>query len=92
NETGKIIHAGNQQLNITADQLQGAQGQILSNGQLLLKGGQVVLDGATTSANQINISADSLSHQKGQMVQSGTLNPLTLAIKDQMNNQLGFIQ
>ena len=26
------------------------------------------------------------------MVQSGTLNPLTLAIKDQMNNQLGFIQ
>ncbi|MDC4776619.1 hemagglutinin repeat-containing protein [Acinetobacter baumannii] len=92
NETGKIIHAGNQQLNITADQLQGAQGQILSNGQLLLKGGQIVLDGATTSANQINISADSLSHQKGQMVQSGTLNPLTLAIKDQMNNQLGFIQ
>ncbi|MDC4625400.1 hemagglutinin repeat-containing protein [Acinetobacter baumannii] len=92
NETGKIIHAGNQQLNITADQLQGAQGQILSNGQLLLKGGQVVLDGATTSVNQINISADSLSHQKGQMVQSGTLNPLTLAIKDQMNNQLGFIQ
>ncbi|HHP0405572.1 DNA/RNA non-specific endonuclease [Acinetobacter baumannii] len=92
NETGKIIHAGSQQLNITADQLQGAQGQILSNGQLLLKGGQVVLDGATTSANQINISADSLSHQKGQMVQSGTLNPLTLAIKDQMNNQLGFIQ
>ena len=33
NETGKIIHAGNQQLNITADQLQGAQGQILSNGR-----------------------------------------------------------
>lgn len=92
NETGKIIHAGNQQLNITADQLQGAQGQILSNGQLLLKGGQVVLDGATTSANQINISADSLSHQKGQMVQRGTLKPLTLAIKDQLNNQLGFIQ
>ncbi|KJX73101.1 filamentous hemagglutinin N-terminal domain-containing protein [Acinetobacter baumannii] len=92
NETGKIIHAGNQQLNITADQLQGAQGQILSNGQLLLKGGQVVLDGATTSANQINISADSLSHQKGQMVQRGTLKLLTLAIKDQLNNQLGFIQ
>ena len=92
NEAGKIIHAGSQQLNITADQLQGAQGQILSNGQLLLKGGQVLLDGATTSANQINISADSLSHQKGQMVQRGTLKPLTLAIKDQLNNQLGFIQ
>lgn len=92
NEAGKIIHAGSQQLNITADQLQGAQGQILSNGQLLLKGGQVVLDGATTSVNQINISADSLSHQKGQMVQRGTLKPLTLAIKDQLNNQLGFIQ
>jgi filamentous hemagglutinin len=92
NEAGKIIHAGNQQLNITADQLQGAQGQILSNGQLLLKGGQVVLDGATTSANQINISLDSLSHQKGQIVQRGTLKPLTLAIKDQLNNQLGFIQ
>ncbi|WP_254627262.1 two-partner secretion domain-containing protein, partial [Acinetobacter lactucae] len=92
NEVGKIIHAGNQQLNITTDQLQGAQGQILSNGQLLLKGGQIVLDGATTSADQINLSANSLSHQKGQMVQRGTLKPLTLAIKDQMNNQLGLIQ
>ncbi len=92
NEAGKIIHAGNQQLNITADQLQGTQGQILSNGQLLLKGGQVVLDGAATSANQINISADSLSHQKGQMIQRGTLKPLTLAVKEQINNQSGLIQ
>ncbi|WP_373357803.1 hemagglutinin repeat-containing protein [Acinetobacter lactucae] len=92
NEAGKIIHAGNQQLNITADQLQGTQGQILTNGQLFVDAGQVVLDGATTSADQINLSANSLSHQKGQMVQRGTLNPLTLAIKDQMNNQLGLIQ
>ncbi|WP_165382243.1 ESPR-type extended signal peptide-containing protein [Acinetobacter pittii] len=92
NEAGKIIHAGNQQLNITADQLQGAQGYILSNGQLVLKGGQVVLDGATTSANQINISANSLSHQKGQMIQRGTLKPLTLAVKEQINNQSGLIQ
>ncbi|KRI64602.1 hemagglutinin [Acinetobacter baumannii] len=92
NEAGKIIHAGSQQLNITADQLQGAQGQILSNGQLLLKGGQVVLDGATTSANQINLTANSLSHQKGQMVQRGTLKPLTLAVKEQINNQSGLIQ
>ncbi|WP_413784432.1 hemagglutinin repeat-containing protein [Acinetobacter sp. ACIN00229] len=92
NEAGKIIHAGNQQLNITADQLQGTQGQILSNGQLLLKGGQVVLDGATTSANQINLTANSLSHQKGQMIQRGTLKPLTLAVKEQINNQSGLIQ
>lgn len=92
NEAGKIIHAGNQQLNITADQLQAAQGYILSNGQLLLKGGQVVLDGATTSANQINLTANSLSHKKGQMVQRGTLKPLTLAVKEQINNQSGLIQ
>ena len=92
NEAGKLIHAGTQQFNINASQLQGSQGQILTNGQLLVDAGQVVLDGATTSANQINISTDSLSHQKGQMVQRGTLNPLTLAIKDQINNQLGFIQ
>jgi filamentous hemagglutinin len=92
NEAGKLIHAGTQQFNINASQLQSSQGQILTNGQLLVDAGQVVLDGATTSANQINISADSLSHQKGQMVQRGTLKPLTLAIKDQINNQLGFIQ
>jgi len=92
NEAGKLIHAGTQQFNINASQLQGSQGQILTNGQLFVDAGQVVLDGATTSANQINISADSLSHQKGQMVQRGTLKPLTLAIKEQINNQLGFIQ
>lgn len=92
NEAGKIIHAGNQQLNITADQLQGAQGQILSNGQLTLNGGLVSLDGATTSANQINLTANSLSHQKGQMIQRGTLKPLTLAVKEQINNQSGLIQ
>lgn len=92
NEDGKLIHAGTQQFNIKAGQLQGSQGQILTNGQLLIDAGQAVLDGATTSANQINISANSLSHQKGQMIQRGTLKPLTLAIKDQMNNQLGLIQ
>jgi len=92
NEEGKLIHAGTQQFNIKAGQLQGSQGQILTNGQLLIDAGQVVLDGATTSADQINLSANSLSHQKGQMVQRGTLKPLTLAIKDQMNNQLGLIQ
>jgi len=92
NEDGKLIHAGTQQLNIKANQLQGSQGQILTNGQLFVDAGQIVLDGATTSANQINISANSLSHQKGQMVQRGTLKPLTLVIKDQINNQLGLIQ
>ncbi|QNX09755.1 hypothetical protein IC795_06225 [Acinetobacter seifertii] len=89
---GQIIHSGNQQLNINSNQLQGVQGKILSNGQLLLATEQAILDGAITSADQINITAYNLSHQKGQMIQRGTLKPLTLAIRDQINNQLGFIQ
>ncbi|MER8254199.1 DNA/RNA non-specific endonuclease [Acinetobacter nosocomialis] len=92
NEAGQIIHSGNQQLNINSNQLQGAQGKILSNGQLVLATEQAILDGAITSADQINITAYNLSHQKGQMIQRGTLKPLTLAITDQINNQLGFIQ
>ncbi|MDS7942381.1 filamentous hemagglutinin N-terminal domain-containing protein, partial [Acinetobacter sp. V110_1] len=92
NEAGQIIHSGNQQLNINSNQLQGAQGKILSNGQLVLATEQAILDGAITSADQINITAYNLSHQKGQMIQRGTLKPLTLAIRDQINNQLGFIQ
>ncbi len=91
NESGKLIHAGKQKLNLQLNSLQGSQGQILSNGELELNADQVVLDGATTSADQINITANSLSHQKGQLLQSGTMSPLALAIKKELNNLQGVI-
>ena len=91
NESGKLIHAGDRNFKISATNIQGTDGQILSNGTLAIDAGQLVLDGATTSADQITINADRLSHQKGQMIQNGQTSPLSLTIKQDLNNQQGII-
>ena len=88
---GAILHAGDQQLKITAQDLQGQQGKIQSNGNLQLELGTANLDGATTSAKNIKLSADSLSHQKGQMLQSAADGTLQVEVTKELNNQEGEI-
>lgn len=88
---GAILHAGDQQLKITAQDLQGQQGKIQSNGNLQLELGMANLDGATTSAKNIKLSADSLSHQKGQMLQSAADGTLQVEVTKELNNQEGEI-
>ncbi|MFW1736999.1 hemagglutinin repeat-containing protein [Acinetobacter sp. ULE_I046] len=92
NTAGQLIHAGTGQLDIQVDQLQGNQGKILSNGQLQLQAGILDLSQGVTSAEHIILKANQLNHQQGQLIQRGKQSPLTLAIQQQLNNQLGFIQ
>ena len=88
---GAILHAGDQQLKITAQDLQGQQGKIQSNGNMQLELGSANLDRATTSAKSIELRADSLSHQKGQMLQTAEDGSLQLTVNKELNNREGEI-
>ncbi|WP_228270355.1 hemagglutinin repeat-containing protein [Acinetobacter colistiniresistens] len=88
---GAILHAGDQQLKITAQDLQGQQGKIQSNGNMQLELGSANLDRATTSVKSIELRADSLSHQKGQMLQTAEDGSLQLTVNKELNNREGEI-
>ena len=88
---GAILHAGDQQLKITAQDLHAQDGKIQSNGNMQLELGSANLDRATTSAKNIELRADSLSHQKGQMLQSAEDGRLQLTVNKELNNREGEI-
>ncbi|EOR07411.1 hypothetical protein F896_01784 [Acinetobacter genomosp. 15BJ] len=88
---GAILHAGDQQIKITAQDLHAQDGKIQSNGNMQLELGSANLDRATTSAKNIELRADSLSHQKGQMLQSAEDGSLQLTVNKELNNREGEI-
>ncbi|MCX5468914.1 hemagglutinin repeat-containing protein [Acinetobacter nematophilus] len=88
---GEILHAGDQQLKITAQNLQGQQGKIQSNSHLQLELGTANLDQASTSAQQIDLNATALSHQQGQLIQSDANGQLNLNVAQTLNNTSGVI-
>ncbi|WP_233527649.1 hemagglutinin repeat-containing protein [Serratia sp. PAMC26656] len=88
NQSGQIIHAGKGTLAVNTGRLQGDNGKLLSNGQLSMQGGDYVLDGGTTSAQQIAMDAGSLSNRNGQLVQSGNGN-MRLSTRKGIDNQGG---
>ena len=88
---GEILHAGNQQLKITAKSLQGQKGTIQSNSKLQLELGATNLDKATTTAQNINLNAISLSHQQGQLIQSDANGQLNVNVEQALNNTSGVI-
>lgn len=88
---GEILHAGNQQLKITAQNLQGQKGTIQSNSKLQLELGTTNLDKAITTAQNINLNATSLSHQQGQLIQSDANGQLNVNIENALNNTSGVI-
>lgn len=88
---GEILHAGDQQLKITAQNLQGQQGKIQSNSNLQLDLGTAYLDNATTAAQNINLNATTLSHQQGQLIQSDANGQLNLNVEQNLNNTVGVI-
>lgn len=88
NQSGQIIHAGKGRLAVNTGRLQGDNGKLLSNGQLSMQGGDYVLDGGTTSAQQIAMDAGSLSNRNGQLVQSGNGN-MRLSTRKGIDNQGG---
>ncbi|MGN0935652.1 two-partner secretion domain-containing protein [Acinetobacter amyesii] len=88
---GEILHAGDQQLKITAQNLQGQQGKIQSNSNLQLELGIANLDDATTAAQNINLNATTLSHQQGQLIQSDANGQLNFNVAQNLNNTAGVI-
>lgn len=88
NQGGQIVHAGKGALAVNTGRLQGDGGKLLSNGQLSMQGGDYVLDGGTTSAQQIALDAGSLSNRNGQLVQSGK-GEMRLTTREGIDNQGG---
>lgn len=71
NQSGEIVHAGQGTLSVTTHNLLGSGGKLLSDGQLMLRGGEIALDGGTTSAQQMDIDVNSLSNRQGILIQRG---------------------
>jgi len=88
NQDGQIVHAGKGTLTVNTGRLQGDGGKLLSNGQLSMRGGDYILDGGSTSAQQIALDADSLSHRNAQLVQSGK-GEMRLNAREGIDNQGG---
>ncbi|MDM0030084.1 hemagglutinin repeat-containing protein [Variovorax saccharolyticus] len=73
NTAGKVEHAGTGPLNIEANSVDGANGQITSNGAFVAAvTGDFNQDGGTTTAKRITIDAGSLGNRGGTIVQTGT--------------------
>ncbi|MGY2796774.1 filamentous hemagglutinin [Ewingella americana] len=90
NQGGKIQHAADGELSLESTNLHGEKGQLLSNGKLTLTGGELLLDGATTSAEQLNLTANRLSNREGKILQTGS-GAMTLNVFDGVDNQAGQI-
>ncbi|MCV2442582.1 two-partner secretion domain-containing protein [Acinetobacter bereziniae] len=90
-KAGEILHAGDQQLKITAQNLQGQQGKIQSNSHLKLDLGITNLDQALTAAQNIDLKATELSHQQGQLIQSDANGQLNVNVAQTLNNTSGVI-
>lgn len=90
-KAGEILHAGDQQLKVTAKNLQGQQGKIQSNSHLKLDLGITNLDQALTAAQNIDLKATELSHQQGQLIQSDANRQLNVNVAQTLNNTSGVI-
>lgn len=90
NNEGVIIHAGSGKLTLNAADLEATSGTLATNGALSLTGKKVVLDSATTQADNITLTADTLSHRSGNMAQTGSGN-MVLTVASGLDNTGGSI-
>ncbi len=92
NRAGSLVHAGatSGTLALTVSRLDGAGGEILGKGALVLRAdGAVTLDDALTQARRVDVTAGSLSHRDGQLVsETGA----TLTATGAVDNTRGVIQ
>jgi filamentous hemagglutinin len=88
NQQGTLNHAGAGALTLDATQLNGTQGQMISNGAFALTGDRLVLDEALTGAQRIEVTAGSLSHQRGEMIGSEAL---SIKVDGLLDNQAGTL-
>lgn len=71
NRSGSIEQAGDGQLQLAVQQLQGAGGRIVSNGALDLQGEALDLSGGTTAARDVRVIAGSLQNAGGTLTATG---------------------
>ncbi|WP_414489204.1 hemagglutinin repeat-containing protein [Stenotrophomonas maltophilia] len=90
NSKGLVQQAGTGSLSVQADTLRGSEGRLLSNGALVLSGGELDVSGGTTSAQSVQIHADVLRNRQGQIVSQG-VSELALDVRDALDNQGGQI-
>ncbi|EAA2596693.1 filamentous hemagglutinin [Salmonella enterica subsp. enterica] len=89
NQGGQIVHAGKGALAVNTGRLQGDGGKLLSNGQLSMQGGDYVLDGGTTSAQQIALDAGSLSNRGGRIEAKQALQLTGTGLENQAGQVVG---
>ncbi|WP_310606247.1 two-partner secretion domain-containing protein, partial [Buttiauxella brennerae] len=90
NNKGSIIHAGSGKLTLNAADLEATSGMLATNGALSISGKKVVLDSATTQADNITLTADTLSHRSGKMAQTGSGN-MAVTVVGGLDNTSGSI-
>ncbi|WP_414486609.1 hemagglutinin repeat-containing protein [Stenotrophomonas maltophilia] len=90
NSKGLVQQAGTGSLSVQADTLRGSEGRLLSNGALVLSGGELDVSGGTTSAQSVQIHARALRNRQGQIVSQG-VSELALDVRDALDNQGGKI-
>ncbi|WME83959.1 hemagglutinin repeat-containing protein [Stenotrophomonas maltophilia] len=90
NRKGLVQQAGTGSLSVQADTLHGSEGRLLSNGALVLSGGELDVSGGTTSAQSAQIHARALRNRQGQIVSQG-VSELALDVRDALDNQGGQI-
>ncbi|WP_275991100.1 hemagglutinin repeat-containing protein [Stenotrophomonas maltophilia] len=90
NSKGLVQQAGTGSLSVQADTLRGSEGRLLSNGALVLSGGELDVSGGTTSAQSVQIHARALRNRQGQIVSQG-VSELALDVRDALDNQGGQI-
>ncbi|HGM5043613.1 TPA: hemagglutinin repeat-containing protein [Stenotrophomonas maltophilia] len=90
NRRGLVQQAGTGSLRVQAEALRGSEGRLLSNGALVLSGGELDVSGGTTSAQRVQIQAEVLRNRQGQIVAQGT-QVLALDVRDALDNQGGQI-
>ncbi|MCG6578112.1 filamentous hemagglutinin N-terminal domain-containing protein [Pseudomonas sp. AF32] len=90
NGSGKVEHAGKGTLDIQANQLAGGKGTLASNGKLIVKATDVVVDDGLTQGQQITLDTRTLSNQRGQILQTGG-QPLQITASERFDNQGGQV-
>ncbi|KAB0590018.1 filamentous hemagglutinin N-terminal domain-containing protein, partial [Edwardsiella anguillarum] len=90
NRRGRIQHAGDGAVRIATADFNGQEGEMRSNGNLIMKGGSYQLDNSETSARGISAQIHSLSHRAGTLIQRDS-GALTLAVRHTLDNAQGVI-
>lgn len=90
NRDGIIRHAGPDTAKITAADLQGAGGNIASNGLLDISGDNTDLRGGNTSGERIRINTGRLFNAGGKLIASGE-DPLTVRATESVDNTGGTV-